>query len=59
MRHICVLFAFSTSRNLLVPVGTEDLTTATSRYVKDSLLVQDNTQEGLVDVDLTVVLNEA
>jgi hypothetical protein len=47
------------SRNLLVPVGTEDLTTATSRYVKDSLLVQDNTQEGLVDVDLTVVLNEA
>jgi hypothetical protein len=24
-----------------------------------ALLVQDNTQEGLVDVDLTVVLNEA
>ena len=59
MRHICVLFAFFMSRNLLVPVGTEDLTTATSRYVKDSLLVRDNTQEGLVDVDLTVVLNEA
>ena len=40
-------------------VQSEDLSTATLRHVSVKLVVEDNTQEGIVDVDLAVVLDEA
>jgi hypothetical protein len=58
--HIRVLFAFFRARTLLALVQSEDLTAATLRHAKSgSLLVEDNTQEGIVDLDLAVVSDEA
>ena len=39
--------------------GGEDLHTYTWRHAKVNLVVQDNAEEGIVDVDLPVVLDEA
>jgi hypothetical protein len=59
LRDTMYLLAFSAPRKLLALAGSEDLTIAISCRAKVSLLVQDNSQEGFVDADLAVVLDEA
>ena len=59
LTHNRVLLAFCVTGKLLVPVDSEDLIPHIAPRERGSLLVQDNTQEGRIDVDLAVVLDEA
>jgi hypothetical protein len=52
---ICVLPSWG---KLLAPVGSDDLLTYTRSGAKVNSVVQDNAKEGIVDVDLAVVLDE-
>jgi hypothetical protein len=53
------LFSFSAGRNFFTSIQSEDRSAAALLQAKVNLIVEDNTQEGIVDVDLAIVLDEA